>query len=968
MVDETGNLWFGTKEGLSRYDGKSFTNYTTAQGLVDNIVVSMLEDKTGNLWFGTKEGLSRYDGKYFSNYTAVQGLANNSVHSITEDKTGNLWFGTNGGGLSRYDGNSFMNYTTLQGLASNIVLSITEDKRGNLWFGTSGGLSCYGDNCEAIASAENRKDKKNVKKSFTNYTTAQGLVDNFVMCITEDKTGNLWFGTSEGVSLFDGKSFTNYTTAQGLSNNVVRCIAEDNSGDIWFGTYGGGALRYNGNRVEETGSQNRKTEKLVKSFTNYTTTQGLANNKVISILVDRAGNLWFGTNGGGVSRYNGKSFTNFTTAEGLAHNTVLSITEDKMGNIWFGTDGGGISRFDGRTFTNYTTVNGLPDNSVTQIIIDKQDNIIIGTNFGIAVLKYLTTTLAVNNELRNIPAQNSLPSEELKNYIPSIEIYNSATGYPVKDVNSGQNTMFCDSKGITWIATGADKTGLVRFDYSAVNKNLAPLTIVFKNIKINGTNICFYSLSSEKDSTTKSQQEIMTYGKLLSDHAREELKNKFGDIRFDSITKFYPVPENLILPYTNNHIGFEFVAIEPARPYLVKYQYMLVGMDKDWSPLSDKTSAEFNNLWEGTYTFKLRAQSPFGVWSDPITYTFKVLPPWWRTWWMYLLYIIVMVSGVVLIVRWNNRRLIAQKNKLKTKIVRATNTIREEKEKIQKANELISEQRQIAEEQKKIVEEKNKDILDSIHYAKRIQYAMLIKREYFEDYIPEYMLLFMPKDIVSGDFYWAHSKFNDPQKPAKENMHWYLAAADCTGHGVPGAVMSMLGMSFLNEIIKNNDSLTPAEILHTLREKVIKELGQNGDAENSKDGMDISLVRWNFRTNEFLWAGANNPIYLIRNGQFEKIKGDKQPIGYFPEPKPFTNHSFRLEKGDCFYIFSDGYADQFGGPLGKKFKYKQLEDLLLKNYQLPMKEQRKILRDTFNNWKGELDQVDDVCVVGIRVS
>ncbi|MCE9538393.1 MAG: serine/threonine-protein phosphatase, partial [Bacteroidetes bacterium] len=194
-----------------------------------------------------------------------------------------------------------------------------------------------------------------------------------------------------------------------------------------------------------------------------------------------------------------------------------------------------------------------------------------------------------------------------------------------------------------------------------------------------------------------------------------------------------------------------------------------------------------------------------------------------------------------------------------------------------------------------------------------------------------------------------------------------FAAVDCTGHGVPGAVMSMLGISFLNDIVSIEGLLTPAEILNRLRDKIVKELRQTGGADGNKDGMDISLARLNLKTKELEWAGANNSLNLIRNGELGIVKADKQPIGYHPNSHPFTNHKIQLKKGDNIYLYSDGYADQFGGPKGKKFKYKQLDDLILTLKLLPMSRQKELLKKHFTDWKGSLEQVDDVCVFGVRI-
>ena len=254
----------------------------------------------------------------------------------------------------------------------------------------------------------------------------------------------------------------------------------------------------------------------------------------------------------------------------------------------------------------------------------------------------------------------------------------------------------------------------------------------------------------------------------------------------------------------------------------------------------------------------------------------------------------------------------------------------------------------------KIIEEQHKDIIDSINYAKRIQQAILKEEEHVSAHLPPHFILFKPKDIVSGDFYWALEKAE----------YLYVTAADCTGHGVPGAFLTMLGISYLNEINACEETLTPAEVLYQLRDKIVKELSRHG---TTKDGMDISLMRLNLKTNEVMWAGAFNPLWYIEKGELKEIKADKQPIGYMEELKPFTNHTLHLNTNDTVYLFTDGFADQFGGEKGKKYKYKQLEENLLANSNKPLDEQKQLLNTSFTNWKGNLEQVDDVTIIGIRI-
>lgn len=258
--------------------------------------------------------------------------------------------------------------------------------------------------------------------------------------------------------------------------------------------------------------------------------------------------------------------------------------------------------------------------------------------------------------------------------------------------------------------------------------------------------------------------------------------------------------------------------------------------------------------------------------------------------------------------------------------------------------------------QKLLLENRNIEIIDSIKYAQRIQQALLKDEEIVAKHLPPHFILYKPKDIVSGDFYWILEK----------NNHLYIAVADCTGHGVPGAFLTMLGTSYLNEITSKETILSPAQILDELRIKFVKELSADGE---TKDGMDISMIRINAKTNEIIWAGANNPLWIIRNNESEivEIKGDKQPIGLTHTSWLFTDHAIQFKAGDSFFLFTDGYADQFGGSKGKKFKYKQLKEVLISNNHLPHNRQKQNLEKVFYDWAGNLEQVDDVCVIGITL-
>jgi serine phosphatase RsbU (regulator of sigma subunit) len=271
-------------------------------------------------------------------------------------------------------------------------------------------------------------------------------------------------------------------------------------------------------------------------------------------------------------------------------------------------------------------------------------------------------------------------------------------------------------------------------------------------------------------------------------------------------------------------------------------------------------------------------------------------------------------------------------------------------------------QNHIIELQKQVVEEKNKQITDSINYAQRIQTALLPAESDLKNVFPESFIYFQPKDIVSGDFVWLH-RLKD-----HDNDCFFFAVADCTGHGVPGGFMSMLGTSFLNEIVIEKNIHQPAEVLNTLREKVIHSLKQRDESAESKDGMDIVFLKFDLAKNELTYASANNGFYIVNpKGELIEFDPDKMPIGVYGEMKSFNQKTISLEKGSMIYTFTDGFADQFGGDAGKKFKYAQFEKLLIENSIAKVDIQKQSVIAAFSNWKKDYEQVDDVCLSGIRV-
>lgn len=274
----------------------------------------------------------------------------------------------------------------------------------------------------------------------------------------------------------------------------------------------------------------------------------------------------------------------------------------------------------------------------------------------------------------------------------------------------------------------------------------------------------------------------------------------------------------------------------------------------------------------------------------------------------------------------------------------------------------LKHSKDLVKQQKEKIEKINQGIVDSIHYTKRIQFAVLPQEEFIAEVLPEHFVLFRPRDVVSGDFYWMKQIDN----------YVYFAVADCTGHGVPGAFMSMLGTAFLNEISGDREAFEPGFILDGLRERVKKSLRQKGKDGEAKDGMDIALIKLNLETRELEFSGAHNPLIIIRkdnegNPELQQVKGDRMPISIHVKEKPFSTHKMQVEPEDMLYLFSDGFVDQIGGDKKRKYMSKPFKKFLLDISQKEVGEQRNLLNQELYTWMGNYDQIDDILVVGIRI-
>ncbi|MCW3103285.1 MAG: hypothetical protein JWO09_1725 [Bacteroidetes bacterium] len=991
-----GKLLFGTNGGLSVYNGKTFSNYSDKNGLPHNRVFKTVQDAKGRIWVGTAKGVCLFTGSSFIPFEEDTVLNNATVYTIYPDKAGNIWFGTLGDGAIKYnpDTRRFSHFNASNGLRNNSVRAINEDIQGDIYIGTLQGIrritplgsiekvniiqeenvgftDIIADNKNNLWLASSNGVYKYNGFAYRNYKQENGLASNDLYSAFQDREGNLWFGTlGYGVSKFSGEAFVYYGTDDGLPGDYINAIFEDSNKNMWFGIKGYGVCKLKNNQVANYRLDPRNAE------------VSLADDAVQAIGEDKQGNMYFGTISG-LSIYNG-AFHNYYKKDGLPDENIYSILKDFNGTMWIGTANGlcyfegdkiktadavgkfasergttpvfcifedrghnlwlasedGVLKYNRKTVVKYNKSNGFTDKRVLSIAQDKNGYLWFATgegvfsynfssfekidqNKGLSANKvYLVTTDNNNNLWAGTTKGIDRISLETYHASNKIDIKHFGKDDGLKGVECNRNAKFKDSNGNLWFGTIKGVT-VYNPHFDRINRKEA-LT------RITGIRLFFQN----------ADEDLAKYSKGI-----------------DSISH---LPVNLVLPYDKNHITFDFIGVCITNPNKVKYQFRLEGADEDWFPPTSKTEATYSSLPAGDYTFHLKAMNNDGLWNEhDVTFKFSVLSPWYKTWWFYTIVGIFALGCIYLFITVRTRNLQKAKIELEQEVELRTYQLRQEKEKVEVINKEVIEQ-------KAIIEAKNHDITDSIKYAKNIQEALLPPLQNLHSELREAFVLYQPKDIVSGDFYWF----------AKRNNKRFVASVDCTGHGVPGAFMSIIGNTLLNEIVTEKNIIQPAEILDELHAGVKTALKQSESENERRDGMDIALCSLNEEGTILEYAGANRPLWIFRKNKqgeeaFEMTKANKFPIGgmelHANEKRKFTNHSIPVEKGDMIYIFSDGYADQFGGDKGKKFMVGNMQKLVAEIYHKPVEEQEKLLSKAFHDWKGGLEQIDDVLVIGFRI-
>jgi ligand-binding sensor domain-containing protein/serine phosphatase RsbU (regulator of sigma subunit) len=1004
IEDYMGNIWIGTRAGLNKFIRKSAKFKTYAHDPSDIMTIShdniegLCQDHSGKLWIKTKKKLDMIvieDDKlsHFDYYDDIFTLAaDNKTYNVIEDYKGNIWFGTKDG-LNLFDPYNeqikrfYHDNIDPGSLSDNDIRVIFEDSKHQLYVGTAKGLNIY-----------NRK-----VMSFTRQKTQEETIQSKINDIYEDNEGAIWIGTDNGLKYYDQS--TGLFTSQISVNHIdlhntldlkISKIYQDYSSIFWIGTWQGnevGLYKIDGNR---------KKFKLYKNKNHNG--PGFLSNNISSVILD-GDDLWIGNKNSGLNVYNRKTgeIKHFTTSNApLPDNHIQALFKDDIGDIWVGTMEG-IRVFDKKNnrfilieqklkivnkrifrknrvsditqdskgnfwiatqrgvylvnkdiFKRYAYVennpNSLSNSDVHCVIEDKDELIWVGTAQGLNLIDpesdkitHFLKSYKTKKGLSNNTISNLHEGKDGKIWIGTesgVNCYDKTTGefkfYTQSDglANDFIYGILEDKNEVLWISTNR---GLSKFD---------PELGYITNYDINDG---LQAYEFNQGACFKSDQGELFFGGVagLNSFFPDSIyKNKFipkmsitsvEKVNDHGITKEYidDLTEIIINP-EDYLFTIEFSALEFNRPEKNNYKYILEGFDEDWINVGTKHYAPYTKIPPGSYTFKAKGSNNDLIWNqDGISVEVIVKPSLFNSNWSYVLYFIVFVGSIFLIMQIRTRNLRSSYQVLKEKQIAAL--------------EIAAQKEELA--------IKNKNITDSLNYAQRIIQAMIPSIKNFKKTFTDSFILYQPKDIVSGDFYW-YSERGDKV---------FFTAVDCTGHGIPGAFMSIIGFDLLRNIVNVHGVEDPSEILNQLNKGVADTFRDSEDLTVS-DGMDLSFCVFDRKKRTIEYAGAFNPLYLIRDNNIVDYKADRFSVGLAEEVthQSFKKQTIDVQEGDAVYIFSDGYADQFGGPKGKKFKYRRFRHLLLTIHKLSMEQQYISLRDSMVKWRGGFEQVDDILVIGIK--
>ena len=1007
--DAQGYLWIGTGEGLSRFDGKNFKNYTVANGLAEDVITSSFEADNGTVWFGHNEGgITKFKDGEFKTITSKSAHVTGKINSFTQAGKSIFFVSQNQGVFKIENDNIYFigkfeksNFFCLESFDDTHILIGTDEgdiliqeKEGS-WNKTASNheenwVSAMAASNEPgiilIGTKEGQLFKSRIfegKIQFSLWNNEMEFSDYQIQHITQDKNGNIWLGTfGQGLIKLEvnttknsGIEIIGYNEKTGLSSNFVQSAFQDREGNIWIGTFGKGLYRLiddfftfykndlnptNENNITAIwkqgntkcyGLENGLVINRPKEDTEwylFNSENGFVNDKV-SCLFHQNESLWIGTEKrglyllnlidfridkidmpygslvnhinqitvadsmawiateGGLVVYNikEKSSSLLDTQIGLAHNSIKSVYRDEKGKIWLGTKSRFLFCLTNQTVEEFeiTTRGEL---EIIDIAEDRKGNIWLATSeYGIYKMEV--------DEFIHYSTQDGLKS----NYCYTLS----------KAVN-----------GDIWVGHRGGLSRISTSDYSIQtydHESGIDAQINYRSDFIDDKGNLWFGSDKGAIQYNPQKDENQAIAPVIN-----LLSVKIGE-------KLYRPEEEPQISYDQYRIEFDFIGISFDEPDEVTYRYKLVGHDEVYSNPTKETTVAYSKIKDGDYTFEvISCNSKNECNSQAAEFSFSIGIPFWKAWWFYLLVLSCMVLIVYVLIRLRVRRFKATQTYLEERLAFKTKEVVEKAEKI---------------------EEINIDLTASINYAERIQSAILPDIDVLNKYFEHSFILFKPRDVVSGDFYFVREYDN----------RLIVACCDCTGHGVPGAFMSMIGATTLRNIYKMMESSgewkTPEKVLEKLDDEIQKILHQqefessdSDDMLRSGDGMDLTIAEIHIKTKEVLLASAKRHSFIRQNGKIEIISGDKRAIGGADILKtPFQLLRFKMAENDALFIFSDGYPDQFGGTDGRKLKLSGTSEILSKLNELPKNEYSKRVKSAFEQWQGDFDQIDDVLFMGM---
>jgi len=989
--DKNGNIWIGTKNGLNLYKKKSkkFVNYISQDdknSIYSNYILAITCDNENTIWIETDKGLDKYLMQknlflHYEHYIDLFRISELNRASLLIDSNKRFWLG-NPDGLFYFDRyreifKRFSNYKIGNILSKNIEISkVFEDHNGNILVGTNEGIAKF--------SFETGNFQ-----FFYPVLKEKSDISNKITEITEDSRKKIWIGTNDGLYLFlnyskfiklDIESFT------GIKNFSVTSMKEDKSGILWIGTADDGLIKLNENIIKfnkielndlkEYNVNNVNSliandsivlislcDKGIFSYDrnheNWKCLLSLPNKKfnyINSLFSNIENHLYIGTDRGIYElRINKKNLTveNMTLlpSEELKDLIIKDILLNNKKVLWVATNRG-LFFYEKGIFRNIQDIvnDSVKVNleNINCIFSDLNDNLWIGTNEEIikidSDLKILPLKFLNNANVRlsiydftqtsdnNIWAASSCGIIKINSTTNKIEIFADDIKFPnvtTSGILEGKSNELWVSSNLGLLKFDTKTEAFTLFDHQEGVEDFIKIPAInYKTINgelffcgKSGINYFFPSEVLPRDYMPKI---VFTGLEIFGPKGRE----------FNYINN----NDTLIITYNRNYFTIEFAALDYTRPEKCIYAYMMQGLNNDWILIGNNRKATFSNLPAGNYIFKIKATNTDGIWNNESSNIYLIIKaPLWRSRVALVVYVLLFITIVFLIFQYRTRNL------------REANRILKEKE-------LAS--MEIARQREELIL-KNKSITDSIHYAKRIQEAILPSERVFKSYFPLSFIFYAPKDIVSGDFYWVN----------RVNGKIYVAVADCTGHGVPGAFMSIIGFELLRNITMIHHIEDVSEILNRLNSGLSAIFNVDIQSSQLRDGMDISLCMFDKETNTLEFAGAIHSLIYIKDNKIFEVKGDRYTVGVVSDDSvKFTKNIISLEGIDMIYMFTDGYTDQFGGQVEKKFKLRRFRHLLLTIHKLSLGKQLLFLRETMENWKGNLEQVDDILVIGINPS